>query len=268
MTMGLARLDAGHWIEPDDALPAYYENKLAQRELLGDAVYRALPESAAAQRELHGLLLRHLLNDHGHDYRRSEQQLLVPELGLCWAIESEQPLWQASLWVQDDICLLQDSARGYRLTAVSLCAASFWRLEEKIGHTLDRIHDPVPGFSQQLAPQVDRFFRHIKPEYPVWRGNWSVVASQNLNQRTDLQAPLAPEAPLYVRVERQSLRRLPQTRAIAFTIRVYLYPLSGLVGDAPVWRALEQALQGLSPQQRHYKGIDNVLPALRNLGLV
>ena len=57
MAMGLGRLDAGHWIEPDDALPAYYDNKLAQRGLLGDAVYQALPESAAAQRELHGLLL-------------------------------------------------------------------------------------------------------------------------------------------------------------------------------------------------------------------
>lgn len=268
MAMGLGRLDAGRWIEPDSSLPDYYDNKLAQRAWLGDAVYRSLPESVAAQRELHGLLLQHLLADHGDDYRRDGQQLLLPEFGMSWSLDSEQSLWQASLWVQDDICLLQDSAEGYRLTAASLCAASFWRLEHKIGRSLDRIHDPVPDFEQQLAPQVNRFFSHIKPQHPVWRGNWSLVASSDLNQRQDLQALVSPDTPLFLRVERQSLRRLPLSGAVAFTIRVYVHPLASVAGNGAVWRALKLALQGLSPAQRRYKGIDEILPALRAEGLV
>ena len=268
MAMGLGRLDAGHWIEPDLSLPAYCDNKLAQRAALGDAAYQALPESLAAQRELHSLLLRHLLADHSDDYQRQGAQLLVPELGMSWAIDSEQPLWQASLWIQDDICLLQDSADGYRLTAASLCAASFWRLEDKIGRTLDRIHDPVPGFERQLAPQVNRFFGHIKPQYPVWRGNWSVVASTDLNQRQDLPLPVAADAPLFLRVERQSLRRLPVTGAIAFTIRVYVHDLAAIAGEPDVWRALKLALKGLSPDQCRYKGLDQLSPALRTRGLM
>ena len=268
MAMGLGRLDVRRWIEPDRSLAVYCDNKLAQRAALGDAAYQALPESAAAQRELHSLLLQHLLADHGDDYRRDGQQLLLPELGMSWSIDSEQPLWQASLWVQDDICLLQDSAEGYRLTAASLCAASFWRLEDKIGRSLDRIHDPVPDFERQLAPQVNRFFSHIKPQYPVSRGNWSVVASADLNQRQDLPSPVPPDTPLLLRVERQSLRRLPVTGAVAFTIRVYVHGLAGIAGNAAVWQALKLALLGLSPAQRRYKGIDEILPALRAMGLM
>jgi hypothetical protein len=268
MTMGLARLGADQWIEPDDALAAYYQNKRVARQQWGDAVYRSLPESEAAQRELHKALLDHLLSQHHSSYVRDQQRLSLPQLELSWAIDAEHPLWQASLWVQDDICLLQDSQEGYRLTAASLCAASFWRLEDKLGKSLDRIHDPVPGFNEQLAPQVNRFFRHIKIGVPVWRSNWSVVATNALNQRYATDATVSADSPLYLRVERQSLRRLPLTGAVVFTIRVYVHPLSSVAADTAAWQALKLALQGLSAPQRRYKGIDKLLPALRALRLV
>lgn len=267
LAMGLAPLPEGRWIEPDTGLGAYYRNKLRQRESHGPGVYQALPESAAAQRELRDMLLDHLLTGHNGVYRRQGQHLQVPELGLSWPLQDAEALWLASLWVQDDLCLLQESPRGYRLTAASLCAASFWRLEEKLGRTLAAIHQPVPGFSKGLGPQVDRFFGHIKPEYPLWRANWAVVASAELNQRVELQAPVASDTALYLRVERQTLRRLPVSGAVAFTIRVYIQPLGELVGNQPAWGELCRALQGLTARQMRYKSIDKVMPALAALGI-
>lgn len=268
LAMGLARLDPARWIEPDNALAQYHQNKLNQRALHGAAVYRDLPESADAQTEFQALLLSHLTTRHGADYQREGQDLVVPALGLRWPVAGDEPLWQSSLWIQDDICLLQESPEGYRLTAASLCAASFWRLEEKLGQPLQGIHAPVPGFAEKLAPQVDRFFAHIKPDYPVWRANWSVVASPNLNQRSDYPADVRPDAPLYLRVERQALRRLPVTRAVVFSIRVYVHPLQQLRGEESVWRGLNQAINTLSPAQRRYKGIHRVQPALQASGFL
>ena len=266
LAMGLARLDAARWIEPDSGMACYYRNKLKQRALLGSKVFAALPESVPAQVEFRALLLRHLTTDHGADYRREGRDLVLPELGLRWSLESDEPLWHAGLWIQDDICLLQDSPEGYRLTAAGLCAASFWRLEEKLGKPLQGIHAPVPGFARKLAPQVDRFFAHIKSEYPVWRANWSVVASADLNQRSDYPTDVRAATPLYLRVERQALRRLPETGAVVFSIRVYVHPLRQLRGQEAVWRGLSRAIQALSPAQRRYKGVDRVQPALDALG--
>ncbi len=268
LAMGLARLDPAHWIEPDQDLPAYYHNKLQQRAELGDAVYRALPESQPAQRELHAAVLAHLLQNHADNYQRREAHLHLPQCQLQWDLSGEPSLWQASLWVQDDICLLQDSAAGYRLTAASLCAASFWRLEDKLGHGVDNIHAPVPGYQQQLAPQLSRFFRRLQVERPVWRSNWSLVASPGLNQRSELEVEIDADAALYLRVERQTLRRLPRSRALVFTIRVYVHPLAPVLQRPEVFTGLASALQDLSPQQRRYKGLDKLAPALRQAGLM
>ncbi len=268
LAMGLTRLEPDSWIEPDQDLPAYYHNKLQQRAKLGDAVYAALPESRPAQRELHGLLLAHLLQDHSSVYQRDGEVLSAPLCQLRWNLGGEASLWLASLWVQDDICLLQQSSTGYRLTAASLCAASFWRLEDKLGLPIDQVHAPVPGYQQGLAPKLDRFFKRLEVERPVWRSNWSVVAATDLNQRHERLVEANADEPLYLRVERQSLRRLPQSQAVVFTIRVYVHPLSHVLEQPDLRVGLARAVQQLSPQQRRYKGLDALLSPLRRAGLV
>lgn len=267
LDMGLAPLKPACWIEPDDQLPQYHQNKIEQRRLLGDRVYRALPESLPAVQELHGLLLNHLCTDHGDCYRMQGDRLLFSTQELSWAMNRQPSLWQASLWVQDDICVLQPSPLGYRLVAASLCAASYWRLEEKVGRPLAAIHQPVPGLAGSLGPGIDRVFEQLKVERPVWRSNWSLVSSNALNQRGASRPPVAADAPVYLRVERQSLRRLPATAAVVFTIRVYVHPLQQVRADAHAWNALAEALRGLSLPQWKYKSVDEVLPALNELGM-
>lgn len=259
LSMGLNPLGDGHWIEPDPGLPEYHANKLQQRSLLGDRVYAELPESLPAQQELKQLLLAHLLDRHGDVYHREGDHLQA--MGMQMAMSGEEPLWIASLWIQDDICLLQPGENGYRLTAASLAAPSHWRLEEKIGRALDVIHAPIPDFKEQLGSQVARFFDFLKVETPVWRCNWSVLADSALMQRGESeQRPVA--GPLYMRVERQCLRRLPDTGAVVFTIRVYVHPLEVIQGVSGASEALQQAVKGLDKQHSRYKGIRQLQPML------
>lgn len=250
--MGLGKLDPAKWIEPDADLAGYHANKLQQRATLGDRVYAALPQSVPAQQELRELLLSHLLTQHAHIYQRNGDTLTAP--GLQLALDGTEPLWQASLWVQEDLCLLQPRDSSYHLTAASLCAPSYWRLEEKIGRSLAQIHGPVPGYEQALEEQVSRFFRFIKPQQPVWRANWSVVADDALLQRGN-EGDSPGVKGLFLRVERQTLRRLPETDAVVFTIRVYLHPLSDIRTVPGAVRALETALEGLRPDERAYKSV-------------
>ena len=67
---------------------------------------------------------------------------------------------------------------------------------------------------------------------------------------------------LWYRAERQSLRRLPESGAIAFTIRVHLCSLKAL---APIEGALDSLWSAIDDAPRDlqkYKGLDVLAPAI------
>lgn len=78
--------------------------------------------------------------------------------------------------------------------------------------------------------------------------------------------------PVFLRVERQTLRKLPQTGAIAFTIRIALHGLDSLERHHEAGRiaaALREQIAALTPEQLDYKGLtrekDRVLARLAEM---
>jgi hypothetical protein len=61
---------------------------------------------------------------------------------------------------------------------------------------------------------------------------------------------------LSLRVERQTLRRLPQTGGALFTIRVWLAPLESLADDPERLAAFAHAWRTAQPDLRAYKRFD------------
>lgn len=261
LKMGLGPLGRNHsWIETDADWRRYHDNKLQQRKLLGARVYRAEPESLAAQRELAAMLLQHLTRQQGELYRLDDSSLTFAPEQLKLSLGGEEPLWDSSLWVADDLVIMQERGQTYHLTAASLCSASDWRLEDKFGQPLAAIHAPVPGLNDALAPSIDRFFTHLKPEHPVMRFNWGVQRGDKLNRRPGEHGTAADSEALFYRAERQTLVRLPRSRAVAFTIRVYLHPLESLPGEA--LDALFDAILATPAALTSYKAFDKLAPAL------
>lgn len=270
--MALQRLDPRRWIEPD----ARFAEELRLKEELWSRrprdVFQALPEAAAAQAELRETLLGHLLQDHPDHYRREGDSLLI-ELNASQHLltKEEPPLLQASRWVQDDLCLLQPCGESHCLSAASLCAPSYWRLGDKLGRPLGAIHGPVPAYDRRIGDPMERLFRQLKAYRPVWRANWSIVDSPRLFQPGDeyshdrhpgaMDSSTAGER-LYLRTERQTLRRLPRTGAIVFTIRVYIDPLRQVLAEPGVAAGLQAAVLGLSEAEWRYKGMDRFRPVL------
>lgn len=258
LAMGLSPMDPARWIEPDGDAARYHHHKLQQRERLGERVHRARADSLPARRELAALLLDHLLADHPDCYRREGETLHCLPGNFRVALVGPEPLWRASLWVADDLVIMEPREGAYRLTAASLCSASGWRLEDKFDGSLAAVHGPVPDFDRVLLPSVERFFGHLKVERPVVRYNWSLQQGGKLNRRPGREGA----GELHYRVERQSLRRLPETGAVVFGIRVYLHPLASL---RPLGEALPRLLEAVDrcpPALRRYKGFDRLAPLL------
>lgn len=262
--MGLQKLDPGHWIEPDERYQQELDVKRTLLDERADDVFAALPESLPAQEELHDLLAGYMGRKYPVLLDRSRPAARDVTRRVAADAATPTPLLEASLWIQDDLCLLQPEDKVYRLTAASLCAPSYWRLADKLGKPLQAIHGPVPEYDPRLNERVNRFFAHLKAEQPVWRGNWSVVPDPTLFQpgdelRTHVDTDTIDEhnagTRLYVRVERQTLRRLPKTGAIAFTIRVYIHALGDLATEPEVAGHLLQALGDMSSREWQYKGM-------------
>lgn len=271
MAMHLHPLPLAEWIELDTDLPAHLAEK---RQLLCERpseVFAALPSALAGSQETLTLLIDHLTAYYPTIYQCDGQTLTNQATAERWDLSesSLHPLDLAGRLVQEDLCLMQrdDSAGIYRLVAASLCFPSRWRLQEKLGHSLAAIHDPTPHYAATLATPMDRAFDKLKAERPVWRLNWSVVDDGTLFQptghgrkdyETDVTAENAGDK-LWLRIERQTLRRLPQSSAILFTIRVYSNPLHTLRAQPDIAKRLAAALSGLDEAMRDYKSLRPLL---------
>ncbi|MGH6899684.1 MAG: heme-dependent oxidative N-demethylase family protein [Geminicoccaceae bacterium] len=263
LAMGIKALDLEAWIELDER---FLDQLAERRRLLAERpaeVMAALPESRAGQRELLELLLDHLPERFPEHYRRRDGRIENRATGESFEIEAwaGAPLELAGRLVQEDLCLMQRSGTGYRLVAAVLCFPAHWRLADKLGRPLEAIHAPVPGFGERLAAPVDRFFGNIQVERPVWRVNWSLVDTPALflppehrGQSREVAAERAGEE-LWLRVERQTLRRLPRWGDVVFGIHTYVHPLADAIDSSEAAGALAARVREMPEPMARYKSI-------------
>jgi hypothetical protein len=261
LQMGLSRLDRRRWIEVDSDIGAHYQFKraLAARDFA--AVFGDSGMHPEASRELLTVLEGHLLADHPDIYcRRGDALHCHP--GAFDVRPSDGPaLWRASLLIADDLAIMVPRRGVYHLAAASLCSPSHWRLAEKLGRPIREIHDPIPGVHDTLSPRIDRFFAHLRAEAPVQRCNWSLQFGEQ--RFCPARSSGDSTRPLHYRVERQTLRRLPGSGAIVFSIRVYLHPVASLRAVPGALEKLLQAVQATPAALARYKGFPRYLEALQ-----
>ena len=268
LTMGLLSLDARDWIQLDDD----YRDQLAEKERLRaerhGEVFAALPGSVPGQTEVLWLLADHLPGRFPDCFEHRGDDLVTPDgRRIPLGKDDEAPLDRAGRLVQEDLCLMTAGPAGYVLAAASLCFPGGWRLADKLGRPMADIHGPVPGYDRKLARPIDRFFSLLKPGRPVQRVNWSLPASP------DLFSPVEPETPsdvtggtagarYWLRCERQTLRRLPASGDILFTIKTYIDPLSVLEARPELAAALRSTVAELPDDMLGYKHLTRNRPVV------
>ena len=149
-------------------------------------------------------------------------------------VDRTAPLLTIGRLVQEDICILeQGDAEEHVLTGAILCFPSGWMLDEKIGRPLFRIHAPVPHYDENVGRRVQRLFDAIRPERPMWRANALLHHDPYLfAPRREADArPLRETPGRYLRSERQTLRKLPGSGAVVFTIHTFVVPVEWLYDE-------------------------------------
>jgi hypothetical protein len=269
-TVGLKPISEETWLEPDPFLIRY----LAEKERLfaeaPDTVWRAEPDTQDAQREVLDLVTGSLGRFHAGSHRLSGGAVELLESGRRVALAGKPALLSASRLVQEDLILMRPGPDGYRLVAASLCFPSSWSLAEKIGLSMTGIHENVPGFNgARMGQMVARIFDNMKAGQLLERFNWSVYPDGDLHHPRPKQ--IRPEiagsalARLFLRVERQTLRRLPESGDILFTIKIHHDPLAALEAcedRAERAAGLQRQLLDLDQDQLAYKGLVSTRDAL------
>jgi hypothetical protein len=263
MGMDLVTIAEPDWLELDrHYLPEMAERRRLLAERHGE-VFAVTPGSETARAEALEVVAGHLTSHHpdwfSRDGDRIENHLTAETLFL----PSADRLELAGRLAQEDFCLIQNTAHGPVFTAAVLCFPSRWRLIDKIGKPLSAVHGPVPLYADRLAAPVDRLMRHLKAGRVASRLNWSLLDDPALFQPggkwkidagTDITAGDAGSR-VYLRVERQTLRRLPDSGAVLFGIRVHVYRLDRIIVRPDLAAGLAQAVRALPEEILQYKSV-------------
>lgn len=274
--MGTRPLDLAEWIEVDDDRPAELLEKDRLLDSRRDEVLAHQPEGEAGSAEVLDLLREHLPRRFPEIYRTVPGGIEDRQLDRRLDLAAGHPLEVAGRLVQEDLCLMsRDPRGGWTLTAASVCFPSRWRLADKIGRDLSAIHEPVPFYEERVGAVVSGFFDRLTVERPAWRLNWTLLDDPALFQpvagkawRGELPADVDLGELLHFRVERQTLRLLPVSGDVLFTIRTYSRRLAELESDRPgMFAALADTLQTTPDETVDYKGwrplIDQTVAWLR-----
>ena len=248
--VGLAPIKEADWLEIDSLFDSEIELKKKLYESNYKEIHQELDLSLNSQHELLEMLKTHLNQYH-------------PNHKITTA-ETSAPLKNASLMVQEDLVLMLPAEEKYFLGAASLCAPSNWSLKEKFNGSLIELHKDVPSYEKKIGNRVNNLFDKLPNDRIFQRFNWSIyeeatlfqpVRSKSHVERSKTITDKNAGGRLFIRVERQTIRRLPKTKAIAFTIRVHVDPLSSIKEDLSLVRDLKKAIKNLSDGMKRYKSL-------------
>ncbi len=226
---GILPVEGDGWLRVDDAFAGQMAERDARIAATPDLVHALLPEAEPAAQELLDHVLAKLARTEG--YHITPDSVTRPD-GVTVALDRSQPMLTAGRLVQEDLCLLAHDGTEHRLTAAILCFPASWTLAQKIGRPMTTIHVPVTPYTEDVARRVQRLFDAIRPEQALWRMNWLTYDDPTLFQpRLEGEPRPRPRDLIYIRCERQCLKRLPLSRAVVFSIHTYIVPVANLTPE-------------------------------------
>jgi len=141
-----------------------------------------------------------------------------------------------------------------------------WSLEFDLGMSFHEWHGPVPvAHELGVFDRALQYLMRIQYGKPVRRLNWTMTVNPRLDTSPENYPVWGPDRTtvtpgnvgdaLHLRVELQTLFRLPRSNAILFGIRAYLASIAELA-RVPKWgRRLHRVLRDLHPELAAYKGL-------------
>jgi hypothetical protein len=237
-------------------------------------VFCAEPDSLEAQRECLELFVDYLPKRYPDLYSYDNKKLCitVKPVNTTFLLDdwwNTRPLELCERIVQEDLILMRPSFdnKSFMMAAAAV-VFSFNELQEKLGQPAEIIHAPVPGFEKHIQKSVNLTFSKLKPQQPMWRNNWGIAPTGTLDEpiygsaaahehRAMTDVTQEDVKAKYLKVEYQTIRRLPKSGYLLFTVRTMVDPMYELEKVPRAASCLAASIRGMSPAMRKYKGIDD-----------
>lgn len=223
---GVTPVVPGHWLDVDDAYSAQIALKTALLARQKSDVIMLDPSAQEMAQELLSTALSEVVTHHG--FSVSDQQVQCPD-GRVVRLDEDDPLGSLAQLVQEDFCILVKRGTEHVLIGALLGFPASWTLSEKFGKPLMAIHGPVDAYDDLIAKRVQRLFDGVRPGRPLWRFNVLHYAKADLyHPRLEAEPRLDDALPRpFLRSERQTILRLPKTKAVVFSIHTYVVQREG-----------------------------------------
>ncbi|KAM0340604.1 hypothetical protein ACHAPU_010441 [Fusarium lateritium] len=277
--MGIRKLDWNNWIEMDSNFLWYHDTKVSELDKDIDAHVQYVDNAVTRDAcfEVLEELTAYLTARYPKIFQLSDGLLRNTLTGEAFSYPASNPqeaMATAAKLVQDDLVIMVEEEDGeYHLDAGAVCLPGFWRLSEKFRMSLDTLHieAKVPHYRAKLQKSMNRFFKSMQPDKAVVRNNFFIQLDDGLHWSHRMGDQSSNEVAswetannkgltiedLYFRSERQSLRRLPRSKALLFTIRTYFEPVTTIAQEPHVPGRLAEAIGNWDEDHAAYKGKHN-----------
>ncbi|RAL12709.1 heme-dependent oxidative N-demethylase family protein [Aspergillus homomorphus CBS 101889] len=264
-TMSLTKMETDWWIELENT----YRDRVAQRRALyakhGSGVLGYLPGSELACKELMEMVLQFVCARYPQYFSLEGQRIFHNRiLRTQQDVTSKHPLEILIDNIPEDFgIMLRDEATGfYFLRAGVVCSSLGWNVGTKIGMQLHEIHETIPDYKEKMQFSMDRFFTKMPADKPIQRGSWGLEVGQPLympkgNPHEVLRLSQDPGLKLEdcnLRVDWQTLRRLPLSAAVVFNFKALFTPVTEFRDEPGVPALAATVLKEGKKNLMEYKG--------------
>ncbi len=175
------------------------------------------------------------------------------------------PMEYITRQAQGDFTLQDQRNDNLWIEAGMVTTQADWSLDFDIGMSFHEWHAPVPmAHELGVFDRALKFLLQLQHGAPVRRFNWTMTVDPLLDTSPENYHKWGPSKTTltkenigqrqHLRVELQTLFRLPRSNAIAFPIRCYLIRFEDLVTQ-PKWaRRLHRVIRDLPEELATYKG--------------
>ncbi|KAM9932319.1 hypothetical protein OXX80_008048 [Metschnikowia pulcherrima] len=301
-TMSIYKLDVNHWLDMDKYYWHYIEEKKRIWHKYGKQNIDWLPESYDACFELMETVADHMvarypllftvLADKKDKGKIVRNEMTKEILDMTLPLKDHPLLYVTKMAKEDFYIVLKNPKDGmhYLVAAAVPFPGGSFGIDEKIGKHLDVIHDDVPYYHEKLKRSMERWFERLEPSSSVERASWYITWDHKLKVNNIYQLPkFVPNLEedmkstdpkeFNVRVERQTLRRLPKSRAIIFTNHPIFYSIEEMKDEPNVPSLLKKIIFEAPEKIIKYKNfefirnhiseyLDSLIQAQKDKGII
>ena len=261
--MGLNEVSEESWLEIKP-LKNSFRNKIELLENFSHEILFENYEFQSANMNFFEALKSYLSTYYSDEYTFNKKSIDIYLDDFSSQINSSKKtdLELMSSLIPEDILILVPESENYVLRSAAVFSPSNWDLKSKINKPLDIIHEPVPGYEKTLSTKVNSFLNRLPASRIFERFNWSIYPSKKLFFHPRYPEFTSETNELFLRVERQTFRKLNDSSAIMFTIGVHNYPLMEVLKIKRAPESLMTAIKLMPESIKIYKGlnvIENVI---------